>query len=306
MCQFPLRVNAPTYATESSRVRRPAGAARRLSAVPKPIRQVKSKRRGADPLRSAWHILEEWVEANRRPIAVITGIALFAALAFGIIYYFTEYRNNKALAAFNEAYTKFTATVGTSPPTPGLPAANKVTYPDNETKYREAGAAFEKLADGYSAYDDVGRYYAGLSYLEVEADKGLKLLEEVATSASDAEVKNQARLALAERSARDGQFERAETLYQQLIDEPGALPPAYLKGRLALVKERLGKSAEAASLYRQVVDADRDSPAGIDAEKGLQRVDPKQAAALPPKTPAGPGGVAPHSTSNQAPPGMGF
>jgi hypothetical protein len=267
------------------------------------IRQVRTKRKDEDALRSAWHVLEDWVEANRRPIGIITSIAAAGAILFGLIYYFTEYRHNKALAAFNGAYSKFTATVGTAPATPGVPAANKVTYPDKETKFREAAAAFEALASDYSSYEDVAHYYAGLSYLEVEADKGVKLLEGVASS-GDLEVRNQARLALAEHFARNGELERSEALYQQLVDDPGPLPAGYAKVRLAAVKERLNKNAEAASLYRQVVDAERDSAAGTEAEKGLQRVDPKQAATLPPKAPpTGPGGIAPFSTSTQGPTG---
>jgi tetratricopeptide (TPR) repeat protein len=252
--------------------------------VSRSITHVRRKKKDTDPLRSAWHVLEEWVELNGRRILTISGIALGAVVLFGLLYYFLEYRHERQNAAFNEAYQKFTATVGAKPATAAFGDANKVTYPDNQTKYTESAAAFEKLASDYSGYRDVANYYAALSYFEVQPEKGEQLLQGLATGSSD--LKYEARLALAEHYAKTGAFDKAEPYYQQLADDPGKLPRFYILVQLGEVKERLNKPAEAAPLYKQVVDADRNGTFGPDAEKGLQRVDPAAAAALPPKNAA--------------------
>jgi hypothetical protein len=253
--------------------------------VTRSIVHVRRKKKDTDPLRSAWHILEDWVELNRQRILAISGIAAALVLLFGLGYYFFDYRHDKQLAAYAAAFDKFTATVGASTTTPGMPTANKVTYPDEQTKYTESAAAFEQLANDYSSYRDLGHYYAGLSYLHTDADKGTQMLQAIADGSS--ELRYEARLALAEQYAKTAAYDKAEQYYQQLSDDPGKLPRFYIVNQLAGVKERLNKPAEAAPLYKLVVDADRNSPYGTDAEKGLQRVDPAAAAALPPKTPAG-------------------
>jgi tetratricopeptide (TPR) repeat protein len=238
-------------------------------------------------------VLEEWVELNSRPILMISAITAGLVLIFGTFYYFFQYRTDKALNAYAAAFEKFTATVttGDAAAQPADPKA--VTYPDEATKYNDAGAAFEKLASDYSSYRDVGRYYAGLSYLHTDPDKGVKLLEEIAAGSS--EMRNPARLALAEQYAKQSAFDKAETVYEQLAAEPGSMPVQYLKTRLGWVEEKLNKPQEAAKSYREAVDIDRDSTVGAEAEKGLQRVDPRQAASLPPKAPpmSGPPGMPP-------------
>lgn len=250
------------------------------------IVHVRRKKKDADPLRSAWHILEDWVEVNRQRILTISGIAVGLVAIVGLIYYFVEYRGDKERAAYAAAFDKFTATVGAQPAMPaGLPATSKVTFPDEQTKYKESAAAFEQLASDYSGYRDLGHYYAGLSYLHTEPDKGIQTLQALADGSSD--LKYESRLALAEHFSANGADDKAETAYQQLADDPGKLPRFYILNQLAEVKERRGKPSEAAALYKTVVDTDRTSSFGTDAEKGLQRVDPAAAAALPPKTPVG-------------------
>jgi hypothetical protein len=256
------------------------------------IRTVRKKRKDVDALRSAWFILEEWIEVNKRPILTISAIAMGLVIVFGTFYYFFQYRTSKALNAYAAAFEKLTATVPGKDAEPAAPVDPKqVTYPDETTKYNDAGAAFEQLANDHSVYRDVGRYYAGICFLHTDADKGTKLLEEIAAGSS--EVRNNARLALAEQYAKQGAFDKAETAYEQLASEPMGMPVQYLKTRLGWVEERLNKPQEAAKSYREAVDIDRNSAVGMEAEKGLQRVDPKQAASLPPKAPVpgAPGGL---------------
>jgi tetratricopeptide (TPR) repeat protein len=270
--------------------------------VSRSIVHVRRKKKDTDPLRSAWHILEDWVEVNKDRILMISGIAAGLVAVVAVAYYFFDYREEKRLAAYSAAYDKFTATVGSSTPSmPGLGGPNKVTFPDEQTKFAESGAAFEKLASDYGTYRDIGHYYAGLSYLHTDAARGEQLLQELADGSSD--VRYEARLALAENYAATGANDKAEQRYQQLADDPGKLPRLYILNQLGAVKERLGKPAEAAPLYKTVIDADRNGSFGPDAEKGLQRVDPAAAAALPPKTTAPGGSPAPFSMQQGGQPG---
>jgi len=269
--------------------------------VSRSIVHVRRKKKDTDPLRSAWHILEDWVEFNKDRILTISGIAVGLVAIVAVAYYFFDYREEKRLGAYSAAFDKYTATVGATPPaTPGMPTQNKVTFPDDQTKYTESAAAFEQLANDYGAYRDIGHFYAGLSYLHTDAAKGEQMLQGLADGTSD--VRYEARLALAEHFATTGANDKAEQVFQQLSDDPGKLPRFYILNQLGATKERLGKPAEAAPLYKTVLDADRNGPFGADAEKGLQRVDPAAAAALPPK--GGANGPAPFSVQQGNQPGI--
>lgn len=251
------------------------------------ITKVRRKKKDTDRLRSAWHILEEWLEVNRRQIVTLGGIAVGTFLVIGLLWYFLDYRKQSQLQAFNDAYAKFTATVGPAPTSPGLPGVTPLTFPDSQTKFTESANAFEKLGSDYSGFRDVANYYAGLSYLEIQPERGLQLLQPVADGSS--ELRSYAQLALGEYYLRTGTFDKAEPILQKLSDEPGPLPRFFVLTRLGKVKESLQKPAEAAPLYKLIVDTDRDGAYGPEAERGLQRVDPAAAAALPPKNAPTPG-----------------
>ena len=242
----------------------------------------RKKKKDADPLRSAWHILEDWLEVNRRQIVTLGGMAVGTVLVVGLLWYFLDYRRQAQLQAFNDAYGKFTATVGPAPATPLAAGVTPVTFPDEQTKYTEAAAAFERLGSDYSSYRDVANYYAGLSYLEIKPERGIELLQPVADGSG--ELRYYAQLALGEYYLKAGTFDKAEPFLQKLSDEPGPIPRFFVLTRLGKVKESLSKPAEAAPLYKLIVDADRNGPYGVEAERGLQRVDPAAAAALPPKS----------------------
>jgi tetratricopeptide (TPR) repeat protein len=268
--------------------------------VSRSITKVRRKKKDADPLRSAWHILEDWLEVNRRQIVTLGGIAVGTVLVVGLLWYFLDYRKQVQLQAFNDAYSKFTATVGPAPAAPAAAGVTPVTFPDAQTKYTEAANAFEKLGSDYSSFRDVANYYAGVSYLEIRPERGVELLQPIADGTS--ELRYYARLALGEYYSKSGAFDKSEPILQKLSDEPGPIPRFYILTRLGKVKESLSKPGEAAPLYKMIVDADRNGTYGPEAERGLQRVDPAAAAALPPKNAPQPGGN-PSNTVIQGGPG---
>lgn len=252
------------------------------------ITKVRRKKKDTDPLRSAWHILEDWLEVNRRQIITLGGIAVGSVLVVGLLWYFLDYRKQSQLQAFNDAYAKFTATVGPAATASPMGGPTPITFPDAQTKFTESANAFEKLGNDYSGYREVANYYAGVSYLEFQPERGVELLKPVADGSS--EVHWYAQVALGEYFVRTGAFDKAEPILQKLSDDPGPLPRFFVLTRLGKVKEGLLKPAEAAPLYKLVVDADRNGAYGPEAERGLQRVDPAAAAALPPKNSTQPGG----------------
>lgn len=251
------------------------------------ITTVRRKKKNADPLRSAWHILEDWLEVNRRQIVTIGGIAVGTVLVVVLLWYFLDYRKQSQLQAFNDAYSKFTATVGPAPAASAVGGTTPVTFPDAQTKFTESAAAFERFGNEFSSSRDVANYYAGLSYLEFKPERGVELLQSVADGTSD--MRFYGRMALGEQYLKTGAFEAAESVLQKLSDEPGPLPRFYVLTRLGKVKEGLSKPGEAAPLYKLIVDTDRNGTYGPEAERGLQRVDPAAAAALPPKNAPQPG-----------------
>ncbi len=109
------------------------------------ITTVRRKKKNADPLRSAWHILEDWLEVNRRQIVTIGGIAIGTVLVVALLWYFLDYRKQSQLQAFNDAYSKFTATVGPAPAASANGGPTPVTFPDAQTKFTESAAAFERF-----------------------------------------------------------------------------------------------------------------------------------------------------------------
>ncbi len=122
------------------------------------------------------------------------------------------------------------------------------------------------------------------------------MLADLGNGSSD--VARQAQLAHGEYALKTGDYAAAEAAFQKLADDPGPVPRLFVLNSLAVAKERLAKPAEAAALYKEVVSVDRDSQVGTAAEKGLQRVDPAAAAALPAKSAAGPGGGLAHTQSS--------
>jgi len=144
----------------------------------------------------------------------------------------------------------------------------------------ELAEAFERLASDYSGYyGAIGRYYAGASYLHFDRDKGLSLLEQVANM-NDHPTSDLARLALAESCAADGDYEKAISLYQQLLSSSPNLKPAVEVG-LGRVYEKTGDLEKAVEAYLEAAKPDRSSGAGAEAEKRLSAIAPDRLKDLP-------------------------
>ncbi|MEK6324802.1 MAG: tetratricopeptide repeat protein [Acidobacteriota bacterium] len=240
------------------------------------VKEMKFKH---DPMIRFYEKMQDWLQERGRPVVIAVGVIAGAILLYVAGSYFFEYRKTKAQTAFSEALEKFNAPVHDSTSTTPPPTGK--FYTDEQTKWRESAEAFERLANDYSSYySAIGRYYAGVCYLHFDRDKGISLLEQVGTK-NDPPASDLARLALAENYAINGDYEKAISLYEQLLITARNLKPAIEVG-VGRVYEKTGDIEKAVEAYLEAAKPDRSSGAGAEAEKRLQALAPDRLKDLPP------------------------
>ena len=89
-----------------------------------------------------------------------------------------------------------------------------------------------------------------------------------------------AKLALAENCSSNSEYDKAISLYQQLLGQAESLRPAIQLG-LGRAYEKSGDPQKAAEAYFEAAKLDRSSPVGAEAELCLKRVDPSRIKDLP-------------------------
>lgn len=244
---------------------------------------VKEMKFSHDPMVRLYDRTQDWLQEKGRPFVIGIGILAGLVLLYVAGSYFFDYRKTKAEDAFAQAVEKFNAPILDAGTPPTTPTTGK-TYSDEETKWREAGEAFEHLASDYSGYyGNIGRYYAGVCYLRIDRDKGVSLLDQVAAK-NDQPTSNLARFALAEYYSANGENEKAISLYQQLLSSASSLKPAVEVG-LGRAYENTGDIEKASEAYLEAALPDRFSEAGSEAEKRLKAIAPDKLKELPSQTP---------------------
>jgi tetratricopeptide (TPR) repeat protein len=241
---------------------------------------VKDMRFRNDPMVHLYEVTQEWLQERGRPIIIAIGVIAGLVVLYLAGSTFFSWRENKAAAAYAQAYEKYnapvidsTSTLTTTPPT-------GKTYSDEKTKWQETAEAFEHLAGEYSGYyGEMGRYLAGVSYLHVDREKGLQILQQVADR-RDEKASDLARLALAEAAASGGDTKTAIEKYEQLLNSKLAPKQAVQLG-LARAYEKAGETEKAVEAYFEVAKVDRSSPAGSEAERRLSALAPDRIKELP-------------------------
>ena len=245
------------------------------------VKEMKFKH---DPMIRFYERTQDWLQEKGRPFLIAVGVVVGIIVLYTAVSYFLDSRKQNAEAAFADAVEKFNAPVmdTTTTPTTAPPAGK--TYNDERTKWQESAEAFERLATSYSGYyGSIGRYYAGVSYLHIDRDKGISYLEQVAAK-KDPPTSDLARLALAENYAVNGDNEKAISFYEQLLNSSTNLKPAIEVG-LGKVYEKTGDTGKAVEAYLEAAKPDRSTDAGSEAEKRLQALAPDRLKELPPATP---------------------
>jgi tetratricopeptide (TPR) repeat protein len=240
---------------------------------------VKDLKYKHDPMIRLYDRTQEWLQERARPFVIAIGIVVGAVVLYLAGSYFLDYRRSKAEAAYADAAEKFNAQVQESSVTTTTPTTGKF-YSDEATKWKESAEAFDKLAADYPGYyGTIGRYYAGVSYLHIDRDKGLSMLEQVAAK-NDKPTSNLARLALAENCLANGDSAKAIANYEQVLSSADNMKPAIQLG-LARAYERNGDTEKAVENYFEAAKPDRLSPVGAEAEKQLKRLAPDKIKDLP-------------------------
>jgi len=240
---------------------------------------VKEMRYKHDPMVRFYDRTQDWLQDRSRPVVIAIGVVIGVILLYVAGSYFFEYRKTKAQTAFAGALELFNAPVQDSSSSTTPPPTGK-SYVDEQTKWRESAEAFERLANDYSSYyGAIGRYYAGVSYLHFDRDRGISVLEQAAGK-NEQPASDLARLALAENYSINGDTEKAISLYQQLLTSSRNLKPVVEVG-LGRVYEKTGDTEKAVEAYLEAARFDRSSGAGAEAEKRLQTLAPDRLKDLP-------------------------
>jgi predicted negative regulator of RcsB-dependent stress response len=242
---------------------------------------VKEMKFRHDPMIRFYEKTQDWLQQRGRPLVI--GIAALAGLF--VVYmagdYFFQYRAGKAASAFADAYEKFSAQVIDTQTT------NQVGkfYTDETQKWQESTEAFERLANEHSGYyGAMGRYYAGVSALHIDAVKGVQLLQD-AIDKGDPEVTDQSRLALAEHYAVTGDVEKARSLYEGLLNS-AFIPRQVIQFGLGKLYEGAGDTEKAVEAYFEAAKADREAGQSSDAERRLSTLAPDRVKDLPASAPS--------------------
>jgi tetratricopeptide (TPR) repeat protein len=228
-----------------------------------------------DPIVHLYERTQEWLQERGRPFVMVGGVAVLVLLLCVALYYLVSYRSGKAENALAAAMEKYNAQVTDTPP------ANSTAkyYTDEKLKWQESAEAFDKLSQDYSSYSVIGRYYAGTAYLHFDRDKGLSILEEVA-SKNKPPTSDLARLALAENYAATGDSAKAIDYYKKALSS-SFVPKAVVQLGLGHAYEKTGDKQDAVDAYFAVAEADRSSSAGTEAEKRLTALAPEKLKDLP-------------------------
>jgi len=240
---------------------------------------VKDLKYRHDPMIRMYERTQEWLQDRARPFVIALGVIAGVVVLYLAGSYFFDYRQSKAEAAYAAAAEKFNASVQDANTVSTNPTTTKF-YTDEQTKWQEAADAFEGLANDYSGYyGTIGRYYAGVSYLHINRDKGIGILEQVAAK-NDKPTSELAKLALAENYLANNEFDKAVSLYEQLVNSTDSLKPAVQLG-LGNAYEKAGQTEKAVDAYFEAAKPDRSSPVGSEAEKQLKRLAPDRLKDLP-------------------------
>jgi tetratricopeptide (TPR) repeat protein len=205
---------------------------------------------------------------NRVALAVLAAVGALA-VALGA-YYYIRSQQNRAAAAFATALNTYHSPVLNNPPS----VPNLEYYPTNDAKNEKALEGFNSVAEGYSSYaaGRLARYYAAICLRELGRHDEAETEFEALTRSGDEGVASLAKLGLASVYEATGRGPEAETIYRDLEEHPTEAVPA-VTARIARANlYRQTDPAQAATLYRQVLEENRGTAAGDYAEAMLAQL----------------------------------
>ncbi|HLA77093.1 MAG TPA: tetratricopeptide repeat protein [Vicinamibacteria bacterium] len=215
-------------------------------------RQIKQ-----DDLLTGLDLATHWMKEHFREVQ----IALVAALALGAgaygVTYFRQARTLEAERAFGEALATFHAPLEAELPA-GAPRPEGTVFKEAAERYKKAAGEFDGVERRYGSLPAGrwARYYGALARVEMgQLGEAEKVLQELAAGTANPLEASLARLALAESYGRAGKTSQAVSVYRQMLDDTAAaLPKDHVLMRLGSLLEEERKYAEAGASYQRLLD----------------------------------------------------
>lgn len=211
----------------------------------------------------------DWVGENRSAvirwsIAVVVAIAILVA---GIIVY--EQRNSAADRLLGQGIDIYETPLA-QPNQPAEPG--ETTYPSAASRAQAAYPIFNQVANqyGWLRAGEMGRYFAGLTALDMGNKSEAETNLTKAADAHDSDLASLAKVALANLYAQTGRTSQAVEEFRGIILHPTtAVPKPAAQLDLAQLYESAGQQEEARRIYAEIKDQDKDSQAAQIATQKL-------------------------------------
>lgn len=233
-----------------------------------------------------------------KTILYAIGAIVVVAILAGIIYSWNRRSYGAAQAALGAAIETSQSPVTTLP----VPAGSNVkTFPTEKARAEASVAAFQSVADKYSAVRDKANYFVAVNKLSLDREAAEQQLADLAKSGG--EVGSLSKFALAQAKQGDGKLDEAATLYSELAQtNDTVISKTSINFALASIYEKQGKTNDAVNLYFNIAKEasglkDMDgkpippSPTVQQAKEKLQALDPAKAAEIKDAPPALPEGM---------------
>lgn len=205
----------------------------------------------------------QWYKDNQGAFAVGV-IALLAVVVLGSGYFWWQNRNQEqAGSLLGVAMTIYQAPVVPPSSVPGARQAPG-SYPSEQARYEAALKAFQDVADTYpsSVAGLAARYHSAETLLSLGRTKDAQQAYQTVIDRAGTSIYGpMSRLGLATVMLAAGQNDQAIKALEELsAQRDGALPVDGVLMQLAAAYQTAGKSAEARTAYKRVVDEFPDSP----------------------------------------------
>ncbi|HXH07199.1 MAG TPA: tetratricopeptide repeat protein [Vicinamibacterales bacterium] len=220
---------------------------------------------------------ERWTSQRRRVVAGIV-LAVIAAAAGGG--YLSWRRNTEARAAamLSDALAILDAEVASRPESAaGQPTPPQApgTYPSERAKLEAALPRLRAVREAFPGTQAAraATYHAAAVLAALGRHQEAEREYQAVIDAGDPLYARTARLGLADLLSTAGQFDRAITLYRQLVaDDDSPLPADAVLAQLGRTYLRAGRREDARQTYQRIVREFPDSPYAADARRELGRL----------------------------------
>lgn len=191
-------------------------------------------------------------------------IAVIVVLVLGSGYFWFQHRNEEqAGSLLGVAMTIYQAPVVPPSSVPGATQAPG-SYPSEKLRYEAALKAFQEVADKYpsSLAGTAARYHSAETLLSLGKNaEAQQAYQAVIDKSSSTVYGSMARLGLANVQLASGQNDQAIKTFEDVAAQrDGIVPVDGVLMQLAAAYQKMGKTAEARTTYKRVVDEFPDSP----------------------------------------------